>query len=94
MAWTGVCCLVACFVRSWMANTENEKSFKELTWPKALVSSSGVLEELGCISEFQHLAPILLPGFPSQGWYPIDNKLLGTRMFPRHCVNSICHTDP
>lgn len=72
-----------------MANTENKKSFKELAWPKGLVSSSDGLEELGCISEFQHLAPTPLPAF----WYPIDNKLLGTGMLPRYCVNSVCHAD-
>lgn len=86
MAWTGVCCLLACFVKSLMANAENEMSFKELAWPRGLVSSSGGLEELGSISKFQHLAPAPLPAFPSQGWYPIDNKLLGTRMFPRYDV--------
>lgn len=69
-----------------MANTENEMSFKELAWPRGFMSSSGGLEELGCVSKFQHLTPTPLAAFPSQGWYPIDNKLLGTRMFPRYGV--------
>lgn len=72
-----------------MANTDNKKSFKELAWSEGLVSSSGGLEELGCISEFQHRAPTPLPAF----WYPTDNKLLGTGMFLRYCVNSVCHAD-
>lgn len=93
MTWTGVCCLLACFVRSRMAITEDEMSFRALAWPSGLVSSSGDLEELGCISKFQHLTPTPLPAFPSQSWYPISslgtyypNKFLGTRMFPRYCM--------
>lgn len=75
-----------------MANTENEMSFKELAWPRGLVSSSGGLEELDCISEFQRLNPAALPAFPSQGWYPTDNNLLGTRMFPRYlCEQCLSH---
>lgn len=85
-AWMAVCCLLACFVRAGTANTENETSFKELCWPSGLTSSSGGQKELDCGSELQHLAPTPLPAFPSQGWYPVDNKLLGTRMFPNYCM--------
>lgn len=86
LGWLGKGFVLAYFIRSQMAITENEISFRELAWPRGLMSSSGGLEELGCISEFQHLAPTSLPAFPSQDCYPIDNKLLGMRMFPRYGV--------
>lgn len=81
MAWTAVCCLPACFFRARTANTENERSIKELGWPGGLVSLSDGQKELGCVS-CSTLAPTPLPAFPSQGWYPVNKKLLGTRMFP------------